>query len=650
MRQLIKFRIQAILIFSLLFCFENAKAVNASKSNGLGPKYSANGNIGLHKQFSVADQFLPTGFGIADPTGCNTYPNAGSGCPYTKVYKITDDIILNINTGILNYFTDTFSCKVKVRIRYINPGCHVDSTFQTLQVTYDPKNAKLHLDKQVFRFFNAPYMEVTVVGISKPSVARFLDLTAQVTTTYFDWLDINASPSSLTVDSPANAKNEILLNLTQICGAEKYEVEYTFVDDYQGRYGHYVSLSLLDSLPYSFDDNATRFTTTNTQCEISNVFEHGYILFRYRAVGRDTSDTTHIVYGKWSSDPYIGNPFVHYAPHTTYFQNVNAHEPTFDWQYNATFAEDGKRKEVVSYFDGSMRNRQMVTRNNADSIALIAETFYDHQGRPAVQALPTPDTSDLMKYYPNFNLNPSGDPYSRVDFDLDGGTCFASVYGMDTLSGAGRYYSENNPLLSGSAMRYNYFHAFTPIAKRFPFTVTEYESNNTGRIAAQSGVGADLALTTTGHYTKYYYGTPSPSELYRLFGSDIGDAAYYKKNMVKDANGQVSVSYLNPSGKVIATALAGDSIPGMYKLSSNVGDLDMTEYLRDTVIGTSIIAQRSILVPKDNSTYQFAYSLNDLTYNTCLVVWPECLHKQLTVYRYKRRKHPYCAFHCSLPK
>ena len=60
------------------------------------------------------------------------------------------------------------------------------------------------------------------------------------------------------------------------------------------------------------------------------------------------------------------------------------------------------------------------------------------------------------------------------------------------------------------------------------------------------------------HETNYFYGVPLQEELDRLFGSEVGDNKHYKKNMVQDANGQVSVTYQDMQGNTIATALAGD--------------------------------------------------------------------------------------------
>jgi RHS repeat-associated protein len=240
---------------------------------------------------------------------------------------------------------------------------------------------------------------------------------------------------------------------------------------------------------------------------------------------------------------------------------TGAHENNKNWQYSTTFAEEGKKKEVISYFDGSLYNRQSVTKTNSNEVVIVGETIYDFQGRPAVQVLPVPVvsmcddsiSSSSIKYYPKFNVDTTNAPYSGSNFDLDVSACSASANPMDTISGASRYYSGNNLLMNGQQ-------SFIPHARRYPFSQVEYTPDNTGRIRSQSGVGKNYQLGS-GHETKYLYGQPNQIQIDRLFGSEAGDASHYKKNVVIDANGQTSVTYMNQEGKTIATALAGITPP-----------------------------------------------------------------------------------------
>ena len=101
------------------------------------------------------------------------------------------------------------------------------------------------------------------------------------------------------------------------------------------------------------------------------------------------------------------------------------------------------------------------------------------------------------------------------------------------------------------------FQNLVPDAQNFPFSQIEYTNDNTGRIKRKSGVGIQHQLGN-GHEMKYFYSQPNSSfELNRLFGYQVGNYKHYKKNVVVDPNGQVSVSYIDPQGRTIATALAG---------------------------------------------------------------------------------------------
>src|SRR5690606_31183306 len=74
----------------------------------------------------------------------------------------------------------------------------------------------------------------------------------------------------------------------------------------------------------------------------------------------------------------------------------------------------------------------------------------------------------------------------------------------------------------------------------------------------------------SGHEMKYIYTTPAQEELNRLFGYSVGYVSHYKKNIVRDPNGQLSISYLDPQGRTIATALGADTPPNMDPLEDEI--------------------------------------------------------------------------------
>ncbi|WP_179016911.1 DUF6443 domain-containing protein [Winogradskyella forsetii] len=401
-----------------------------------------------------------------------------------------------------------------------------------------PDNISIELGFKVDRFYELPPETL-------PSLS-------------FQELPSSSNPCSLIIDwsSSSNA----ILN-----AAEEFELEWTWVDNY----GFNEPTRPADAIEFSvrdFELNSTRIETKQTAFEIPLIYSRGYIVYRLRVVTRFQEDITKRYYGDWTSTN-AANEIVHVSdwPHVYFF--TSSHEQVKNWQFQTSYAENGKNKSVVSYFDGTLRNRQTVTKINSDDNAIVGEVIYDMQGRPAIEVLPVPTDNNKIKYYPDFNVSEQVvDPstgtlaiYSAKDFDWDIGipegedpNCEVNLFGMDDSSGASKYYSTNNN--SNTEKPYQ---DLVPDAQNFPFSQIEYTADNTGRIKRKSGVGVQHQLGN-GHEMKYFYSQPNSSfELNRLFGYQVGNYKHYKKNVVVDPNGQVSVSYIDPQGRTIATALAG---------------------------------------------------------------------------------------------
>jgi hypothetical protein len=343
---------------------------------------------------------------------------------------------------------------------------------------------------------------------------------------------------------------------------EEYDFEWTYIDK-MSSIGQLITSEIAAGV-YSqtttanrdlwMKNNNTRVTVTSHSYSINLPYTDGYVLFRVRGVSYQAPPGTLRLTTDWNT-----------ASEGKFFEVIDAHKPSLNWQYSGAFAEGGKRKEVISYFDATLRNRQSVTINNSDAKAVVAETIYDNMGRPSVSILPAPTNSDVFTYYPSFNLSNTGSPYSREN--IRGGTgaaCKVVTDPMGNTTGASQYYSPSNAFRNEANY---YFSKYIPDAEGYPFSVTEYTNDNTGRIRRQSGVGADFKLGS-GHETTYYYGKPAQREIDRLFGMEAGDASHYLKNMVVDPNGQISVSYIDANGKTIATSLAGEPPATVDPLSS----------------------------------------------------------------------------------
>jgi RHS repeat-associated protein len=581
---------------------------------------------------------------VKDSLFSEVNPKTGS---FTDI-GVSDILTVGIDPNYPNYIgKDSTNYQVRVEIDgYDQNDMLISTSNQTLTVIYNPFGKMAYKDQATYVFskaykYRVKFLGVSINGTSSLLLPNWIYIEADIEVErYYNFASSLYSPFILNTATPLNIDcdlnsiyDELELSWNTCFGSgtseicpESYDLEWTFVNDYDSVAGQYIDPS---KLQYDFANNSTRVNITCSNYRISLVYEHGYLLYRVRGNGNDVTNINNTLYGVWSSSD---NGTVASA---TYYHITQAHQTDeLNWQYNASFAEEGKKKEVVAYYDGSLRNRQSVTKMNSDKNTLVGETIYDYQGRPAVNALPVPvdfptcdsTSQPAIKFYSNFNQDDSTYAYSRNDFDVDGsGSCESSVAPMGTkYSGASHYYSSDNPNQKAQQ-------AFLPDAKKYPFTQVEYTPDNTGRIKRQGGVGINHQLNT-GHETTYFYGQPTQIALDRMFGSEVGDASHYKENVVIDANGQSSLTYINQEGKTIATSLAGDSASGLYKLPSNqlgnpkhlTADLFNKNALGNSQLntvnlsGNALEFNSQLLVPY-NGTQHFSYSMTvDTMGDACL--------------------------------
>ncbi|MBO9702125.1 MAG: hypothetical protein J7604_18090 [Sporocytophaga sp.] len=497
---------------------------------------------------------------------------------------------------------------------------------------------------------NDPYsISVTVTKVNGSAVAStFLsqyvnfEVSLEVERYYnLDLVSVPFASGSGTIQSQLTNKS-LLLSWEHLHGAESYELEYTYVDDYSS-----VSLTSqveASTLSYDFTFNSTRVVTDKNYYEIPLTYDRGYLLYRVRGKGKAFGTALYDVATKWSSEnPSYGTTVSSFGDKYTI-----ADRATNNFQVTSSFAEEGKRKDVVSYFDGSLRNRQAVTKSNSTNHYIVAETFYDKEGRAIAQTLPVPvagktDFSYIEKFHILDGTNRPNNAIQKEDFIGTG--CTSPAPKFSNTSGASQYYSSNNNFPESELEKKNYI----PDAEGYPYTQTQYTQDNTGRVRSQSGVGKDFKLGST-HETQYFYGKPEQEELDKLFGSNAGVAAYYKKNMVIDGNGEVSISYLDQTGKTVATAIAGDlSKPSpLLKLDGgpNPQDIDNvtiqairrcpnpgneadpdnqycnpSNYIQDN----SLVYSKELIVPVAQ-TYTFDYLLEAMSQQGCGDICYNCVY------------------------
>ena len=502
-------------------------------------------------------------------------------------------ITFGVDHHYTTYFAPMTTVKVELYVEYWNtysvtPTTPTGTTTIFMEIAYNTAT-QTYEDKQMNQLSGYEAYTVKIVNIWVTPASTGITGTTTILPAnlyvhadlfvdrIYDFSTYVSAPPTLTSpvaqDTDCDGVNDQLILSwgapTTVPVVEEYQLEWTYINDYTENGSPAVTSSLL----IDFKRNSTRISTVYPTYPITLAFDQGYICYRVRAVGRGLIDPTKRIYGAWTALDNTTVGAVANYHHTVPFEYQK------NWQYSTSYAEEGKKKEVISFFDGTLRNRQTVTKVDTDNSTIVGETIYDHQGRAAIQVLPVPVQNlvcgaayaeTALKYYRNLSLRDavSGPSvlYSREDFDKssDATPCVISTGGMRTTAGASNYYSTANPNQAAEQ-------AFVPDAEKYPFSQVEYMPDNTGRIRRQSGVGDDFKLGSN-HESKFYYSHPSQVQLDRMFGSEVGDAAHYQKNMVIDPNGQVSVSYLDQEGRVIATSLAGASPLNLQALESAAGN------------------------------------------------------------------------------
>ena len=615
-------------------------------------------------------QFTTSGSGqsitVADNSGTSAY--------FTDAVNFTDVAVnnyikLDFDPDVHYYISGTTLKTYIAQIELKKYALNADSSaYNTavgdtilLKVTYDPKNKSIYQDKQEFWFDNNYKVKATLLSVKNEvgtsytlsGLPQSLRLEAGINIErYFDF-DPEEISSTLEVSYDTSINHLIIQNFV-IDQTPAYDIEWTYVNDYKG---NALEEHLTESqAQFYFHNNSTRIQVNSDEpIAIPAIFDRGWVVFRVRALAKDTSDFEKWYHGEWSILDYydknnydadslpdydniasIENPnaFI-YISDTSSTNLKPVHEWGKNWSYQCTYAEEGKMKHVVSYFDGVMFNRQNVTQNNTDDVALVGETIYDHQGRPAMQILPVPVTTSEIKYYPNFNKADSlgfTPKYNKTHFDLDLTDCSIEVLPMSESTGASNYYSPSNA-------EHSLQNAYIPDAENYPFVITRWEPDNSGRVSMQSGVGKTHKIDSS-YTTRYIYEKPLQEELDLIFGANVGNMSYYNKSSIIDPNGQVSVSYTDAKGQVIATALAGAVPENMTALTTD----DLTETLYDEhradfeadLLGisdslphgannyyngelNSYTLNYPFFVPENDLDYHYIYTVNDINFSdSCL--------------------------------
>ncbi len=332
-----------------------------------------------------------------------------------------------------------------------------------------------------------------------------------------------------------------------------YELEWTYADDYARDLttGAVTNLSSSD-VHYDFTNNATRVWLDSSHYKIPLTYQSGYVVFRVRAVRPDSVNYKYLVYGDWSSPISTGKILM--APASSYYHlSAPYGHDSLNWNYTVSFAEEGKYKHVVSFYDGLLKNRQSVTRFSSNlQKLLVTQNIYDYEGRPSIKTLPAPVNSRAFSYLHNVDLNSvTHSPYRADDFDTGNVSCpsIPVISPLATNALASVYYSNRNPDSFG-------IQRYVPDAEGYPLVQSIYEPGYNDRLQYQGGAGPTLQIGNGNYITNYYVGSQQPN-LNRLFGSNAGWHSYYTTTVTRDPNQQWSMSIKDYEGKQMASSLIG---------------------------------------------------------------------------------------------
>lgn len=612
-----------------VFCcghlFAGNEKIVASRA-GIAPLSPITGTASM----TIQDQWYS--YMVANPlSGMTPWTNTFNVPEHSNgLYDAWTNVVLRHDDSRLHFYQYDwdFTVEYDITTYSFNPvtGASINSGVLNGSLTINHTATGTYTDKALMRYPDAFKAVLTITSCTltvhtSPSVTvTYGSLPSEYNDIYLD-LEQETQRNYLISTAPVCGTpmvtpfNELSIDWGFVRGAESYDVEWLFIDEP-------VQTLATASLAYDFR-NATRVNTPNQFYNIPMVYPRGILLYRVRGVSRDPDDPTLWITGDWSFAYETGvTDDVNTEPGTFSFRfrkDLNGHLPEMNWQYSASFAEDGKRVEAITYFDGSLRSRQQQSIRNTDSNLIVGEVRYDYDGRAVVQILPVPlSDHDGLTYYPDLNPN-----FDRSDFALDANIDFPGA--MSNTSGAGQYYSSANPEMSGLV-------AYVPDAEGYPYTQVRYATDGTGRVRSQSMPGGTHHLGSD-HETKYFYGSPtSQDEIDRLFGNEVGDVSHYQKNMVLDANGQVSVSYLDQEGRVIATSLAGAVPDNLIELDGR--PLDETHTDQDLLLGrnrangdnTAMVSSTTLVCTAENTDYNFTYELtSDTTCHGCFIC-KDCMY------------------------
>src|SRR5690606_128870 len=108
---------------------------------------------------------------------------------------------------------------------------------------------------------------------------------------------------------------------------------------------------------YNFRNNSTRIFTNNTSFNIPVAQKQGHLIHRIRMVRPDTANFLRRIDGPWNvADDQGDISSLNIDSKTAIPKSLN---DSFNWDLKMSFVEDGKYKQVVTYYDGLLKPKQV---------------------------------------------------------------------------------------------------------------------------------------------------------------------------------------------------------------------------------------------------------------------------------------------------
>ncbi len=552
-------------LFIALFGFSSFSAIEASGD------ILTTTNI---QQYAVLESFESKYFDMQVTGWQSDFTNVNSKTRLTLGYY-PDHLIASNQTTTLNLKIETWSH---------NGSAFVANAivYKDLEINYDTDGSLVVTDLSSYIIEDSYRMLVTVDGVTGPvddvylkidyETERYYSMSTSAITNYgFDNVN-NVLPSGL-------QENEIKFWWEEVIGAEAYDLEWTFISDYDySLLASAVTAEDIADLEFDFYMNSTRVRISDNKYLIPRVFNRGYIVYRVRPIGKQGVNFEYPLEGAWT--------FVESGTVEDFNNDINAdlitissdHEADNNWAHTVQYLDNGRRLEQIVFFDGLGRLRQALSRNPVTNQMIVNNSYYDQIGREIISDLSTPTEGESFEFREDFNYIDNGTVVAPYEPDLylaaQITTCDYTPWAMSTAlgHGAGNYYSSLNPDVDED-------NANIPDAGGYPFRTSRYVSDPTGRLREIGKAG--LEHQTGRNSSRLMYETATQLELNALFGTEVGVNTHYQKSYNIDPNGQAYLRYTDMSGRLVAKALSGNSPAGMDALQDNTGSTPKTEIIYD---------------------------------------------------------------------